>query len=323
MTANPNFDDILTTTLKDRTGIPADNITNNNAYLRFLDQKGNTSLVDGGETLVKELDFAENGTFKYYSGYDVLDIQPSEVLSAAEFDWKQAAVVVTISGRQMRQNSGTNRVIKLIAARIKNAERTMKNQISIGIYSDGTGSSGLQIGGLQLLVADSPSTGTVGGIDRSAQAFWQNVSFDATTDGGAAATAANIQSYMEQVWVQLVRGADNPTFIVADANYFQLFWNSLTTIQRITSTDKATSGFSSLEFAGPGGSAPVMLDQAAPTNHMYFLNHEFLFWDVHTDANFSPMEDRKSINQDSIVKPIIFMGNMTGSNLGLQGVLKD
>lgn len=321
--ANPSFDDIITTTLKKRTGMVADNVTNNNALLSHLQEKGNISLLDGGETIVKELDFQENSTFKFYSGFDILDISPQEVLSAAEYDWKQAATVVNVSGRQMRQNSGLTRMINLVSARVKNAENTMANNISTSIYSDGTGSAGLEIGGLQLLVADDPTTGTVGGIDRAAFSFWRNITFDATTDGGAAADATNIQSYMEQVWIQLVRGSDNPQLIVADSNYFQFFWQSLQTIQRITKVDKGESGFQSLEFNGPGGSAAVMLDQAAPTNHMYFLNSDFIFWDVHQDANFVPLSDRESINQDATVKPIIFMGNLTMSNASLQGVLKD
>lgn len=321
--ANPSFDDIITTTLKKRTGMVADNVTDNNALLSHLQEKGNISLLDGGETIVKELDFQENSTFKFYSGFDILDISPQEVLSAAEYDWKQAATVVNISGRQQRQNSGRTRMINLVSARVRNAENTMANNISTSIYSDGTGSSGLEIGGLQLLVADDPTTGTVGGIDRAAFSFWQNITFDATTDGGAAADATNIQSYMEQVWIQLVRGSDNPQLIVADSNYFQFFWQSLQTIQRITKVDKGESGFQSLEFNGPGGSATVMLDQAAPTDHMYFLNSDFIFWDVHQDANFVPLSDRESINQDATVKPIIFMGNLTMSNASLQGVLKD
>lgn len=323
MGANAAFDELITTTLKNRTGKLADNVTNNNALLRFLSENGNISLLDGGETIVKELEYAENDTFQFYSGYETLNINPSDVLSAAEFDWKQAACVVTVSGRQMRINSGRNAMINLVGARVKNAEKTMKNNISTSIYSDGTGSSGLEIGGLQLLVADDPSTGTVGGIDRANFAFWRNIAFDATTDGGAAATAALIQGYMSDVWVQLVRGSDSPNLIVADSNYFKLFWDSLTQIQRITGSDKGTSGFESLAFSGPGGTAMVMLDQAAPTDHMYFLNTDFLFWDVHKDANFVPLEDRNSINQDAVVKPQIFMGNLTMSNASLQGVLKD
>ena len=96
--ANSNFDAIVTTTLKNRTGKVADNVTANNSVLAELSRKGNIMLEDGGQSLVQELDFAENSTFKYYSGWEVLDVNQSDVISAAEFDWKQAAVSVVCSG---------------------------------------------------------------------------------------------------------------------------------------------------------------------------------------------------------------------------------
>jgi hypothetical protein len=318
--ANSSFDEVITTTLKNRSGKMADNVSNNNALLRYLRDSGNTSIEDGGETLVQELDFAENSTGKFYSGYDVLDVSATDVISAAEYDWKQYNVNVTVSGRQMRQNGGSKtRVINLVNARIKNAESTAANDISTSVYSDGTGSSGLEIGGLQLLVADAPTTGTVGGINRANFSFWQNIAFDATTDGGAAATNANIQGYMNDVHVQLIRGNDRPNLLVADSNYYTLFEESMQAIQRITRTDNADSGFETLSYKG----VPVMLDQAAPTDHMYFLNTDFLFWKVHRDANFSVGEEKSAVNQDAIVKPLLFMGNLTMSNGALQGVLKD
>jgi len=214
--AAPNLSELVTTTLKNRRRRLADNVLNHNALLRMLNESGRVDLADGGETLVEELEYAENSTFKYYSGYEVLDISPSEVFSAAEFNWKQAAVVVTIDGATQRKNSGRERMIRLLESRIRNAEKTMMNNISTGIYSDGTGTSGKQIGGLQLLVADTPTSGTVGGIDRASFAFWRNISYDATTDGGAAASASNIEAYMDAVWIQLVRGTDVPNLIVAE-----------------------------------------------------------------------------------------------------------
>ena len=321
--AAPNLSELVTTTLKNRRRRLADNVLNHNALLRMLNESGRVDLADGGETLVEELEYAENSTFKYYSGYEVLDISPSEVFSAAEFNWKQAAVVVTIDGATQRKNSGRERMIRLLESRIRNAEKTMMNNISTGVFSDGTGTSGKQIGGLQLLVADSPATGTVGGINRANFAFWRNVSYDATTDGGAAASASNIQSYMDAVWIQLVRGSDKPTMIVADSNYFNFFKASLNTIQRITDFQSGNLGFESLAYYGTNGSAPVFYDNAAPTNHMYFLNTDFIHWRPHRDANMEPLATRDSVNQDAIVRPIIFMGNMTLSNASLQGILKD
>jgi len=108
----------------------------------------------------------------YYSGSETLNIGASDVITAAEFDWKQAAVAVQASGLEIDvQNTGKEMVIDLLEARIKNAERTMKNNITSGLYSDGTGTGGKQIGGLQLLVADDPTTGTVGGINRATYSF--------------------------------------------------------------------------------------------------------------------------------------------------------
>ncbi len=137
--ASPNLTELVTTTLRDRQGELADNVSKSNALLSRLQARGNIDLVSGGRTIVRELEYAENSTFMYYSGYESLNISPSDVFSAAEYPWKQAAVNVSWSGLENRiQNAGDAASIKLVASRIRNAERTMANQISIGIYSDGT-----------------------------------------------------------------------------------------------------------------------------------------------------------------------------------------
>ena len=128
--AAPNLSEIVTTTIRSRTKKLADNVTENNALLQKLKMTGNIRRVEGGETIVQELDYDENQSFKNYSGYEVLDIRPSEVLTAAEFQWKQSAVAITISGREQMQNSGRERMIDLLRARIKNAERTFMNKLS-------------------------------------------------------------------------------------------------------------------------------------------------------------------------------------------------
>lgn len=325
--ASPNLSEIVTTTLRNRSGAIADNVMSNQALLFRLREKGRVRPVDGGRTIVQELSYAENSTSMWYSGYETLDISPSDVLSAAEFDFKQAAVAVSMSGLEELQNDGRERSIDLLESRIENAEATLTNTISTGVYSDGTGTGGKQLGGLQLLVADSPSTGTVGGINRATFSFWRNVSYDATTDGGAAATAALIQSYMNAVYVQLVRGTDRPDLIVADNNYWTLYLESLQSIQRITNDSLAQAGFMNLKYMD----ADVVLDggfqfstNGAPTNHMYFLNTKYLFFRPHAKRNFVPLEpDRFATNQDAMVKLIAFAGNMTMSNASLQGVLKD
>jgi hypothetical protein len=130
--------EIVTTTLRNRTGKLADNITKNNALLFRLRKRGNVKTVSGGRTIVQELEYAENGTFKRYSGYEALNISPSDVFTGAEFNYAQAAVAVSISGLEQLQNTGEEAIIDLLESRIKNAEKTLVNNIALDCYSDGT-----------------------------------------------------------------------------------------------------------------------------------------------------------------------------------------
>jgi hypothetical protein len=321
---NNNLTEIITTTLRNRTGKLADNVTKNNALLMRLKKKGKVKPVSGGRTIVQELEYAENGTYKRYSGYEALNISPSDVFTGAEYNYAQAAVAVSISGLEELQNSGENAIIDLLESRIGNAERTMTNNVALDCYSDGTADGGRQIGGLALLVSKTPTTGVVGGIDASASigTFWRNIAFSGATDGGAATASSNIQSYMNRVYIQLVRGADKTDLIVADNNYWRLYLESLQAIQRIGSDEMASAGFDSLKYMN----ADVVLDGGfgggAPTNTMYFLNTDYIFFRPHADRNFVPLgDDRYAVNQDAMVKLIGFAGNMTVSNRRLQGVL--
>lgn len=319
---SPNLSEIVTTTLRNRTGKLADNMLDNNALLARLKKRGTVKPVSGGRTIVQELEYADNSTYKRYSGYETLNINPSDVFTAAEFDYKQAAVAVSISGLEMLQNSGEEAVINLLGSRIRNAEKTMMNNIAADIYSDGTADGGKQIGGLQLLVSKTPTTGTVGGIDRATWTFWRNKA----TVSGTAADATNIQGRMNTMALSLVRGTDRPDLIVADGNYYGFYLASLQAIQRITDPEMGAAGFTSLKYFGHGGSADVVLDGgvggACPTNTMYFLNTEYIHFRPHADRNMVPIgDDRYAVNQDAMVKLIGFAGNMTVSNASLQGVL--
>lgn len=320
---NPSssISEIVATTLRSRTGKLADNVSKNNALLLWAKEKGNVKTVSGGRTILQELEYAENGTFTRYSGYENLNIAPSDTFSGAEFDYAQAAVAVTISGLERLQNSGEEEIINLLESRIENAEKTLTNNISLDCYSDGTASGGRQIGGLQLLVASTP-TNTVGGINAGTYPFWQNAAFSAVSNGGSAATSANIQSYMNRIYVQLCRGRDHPDIMIADNNYYRLFLESMQSIQRVTSDKVAKSGFSGLQYMG----GDVVLDGGvgggSPVNSMYFLNSEYIHFRPHVDCNFVPIgEDRFAVNQDAMVKLVGFAGNLTVSNRRLQGVL--
>lgn len=338
--AQPNLSEVVTTTLRNRTGSLQDNVSRNNALLARLRTKGRIKPFTGGRTIVQELDYANNSTFIWYSGYQSLNINPSQVISAAEYPIRQAALAVSISGLEEIQNSGEEAIIDLLESRVENGERSFLNGLSMGVYGDGTTAN--SIGGMQLLIASSPSTGVVGGIDRAQWPFWRNIVYSAITNGGVAASAANIISYMDSLWVQLIRGPDSPDLIVADNNMYKFYLQALQSIQRITDSNRPAdlNGFQSLKY----NTADVVLDGGyqgqsadplpfqtssattavggAPTNFMYFANTNYIHYRPSSRRDMVPLDpDRFSVNQDAMVRLLGWAGNMTISNAFLQGVI--
>ena len=172
--AFPNISDILATTIESRSRKIADNVTANNAILKKLEMGGKQKTFSGGYKIMQELSFAENTNAGWYSGYDILPVGVSDVISAAEYDIKQAAVPVIISGLEQLQNAGREKMIDLMDSRLTVAESTLANLLSGGLYSDGTGAGGKEIDGLNAAVPLDPTTGTYGGIDRATWTFWQS-----------------------------------------------------------------------------------------------------------------------------------------------------
>ena len=337
--ANSSITDIIATTIQNRSGELADDVTNNNAILKRLNAKGNVRPFGGGNVILEEIMYTDASTINAnsYSGYEVINITPNSPISSAQFNIQQYAGAITMSGLEMLQNSSKEQIIDLMEGRVKVAESQLKNRIDYDIYQDGTGNSSKNITGLALAVPDTPTSGTYGGISRSSFACWQSVSYSGVTNGGAAVSAANIQQYMTALGIRLVRGSDKPDLYVADNTYYQYYVNSLQAIQRVNSEGggSAGAGFASLEFFGGGMPADVVLgggvsgavsssvsSSGATSAHMWALNTDYLFFRPHRDRNFVPIGgERQSVNQDAIVKLIGWAGNMTCSNSSLQGVL--
>jgi hypothetical protein len=321
---NTAISDIIATTIQSRTGQIADNVTNNNALLARLKQRGNIKTFSGGNIILEELSFAENGNAGYYAGYDLLPVAAQDVISAAQYDIKQAACPVVISGLEQLQNAGKEQIIDLLEARMAVAESTMANLIASGVYSDGTGTGGKQITGLRAAVP-VVNTNTYGGIDRATWAFWKNQSLDFSTFLGGAVTAANIQAGMNALWASLVRGSDRPDLIVMDNAYWGFFTASLQAIQRFTSSQDATLGFVSMKYMD----ADVVLDGGigmttvgVPNKTMYMLNTKYLKYRPHAQRNMVPLSpgSRYSINQDAAVQILAWAGNLTTSGAQFQGI---
>jgi hypothetical protein len=314
----PNVSDIVATTIESRSGEIADNVTKNNALLSWLKESGNVRTVSGGSVIYEEISFSANGNAGYYSGYDLLPTAAQDVISAAQFNLAQAACPVVISGLEQLKNAGKQEIIDLMAARLKVAESSMANLLADGVYSDGTGSGGKEVVGLDAAVPVTPTTGTYGGIDRATWTVWRS-----KVSSPGVITSANVQGYMNAMWAQLVRGRDRPNLIVMDSEFWGYYIASLQTLQRFTDPAKATLGFPTLKYMD----ADVVLDGGiggfATAKTAYFLNTRYLFWRPHARRNMVPLNPnrRYAVNQDAEVQILAWAGNMTSSGPQFQGRL--
>jgi hypothetical protein len=321
--------DIVATTIESRSKKIADNVTKNNGLLTWIQKRGNIKTVSGGSQILEELSFSENGNGSAYSGYDLLPVAAQDVISAAQYQLKQYAVPVVISGLEQLQNSGKESMIDLLESRVSVAEATMANLLSQGIYGDGTSFGGKAITGLDAAVpvtATASQTTAYGGITPATgtiTAFWRSYSPGSSTTP----SSTTIQGIMNGVWSNLVRGQDRPDLILMDNDVWGKFVASLQLIQRFTGTEEANLGFVSQKFMG----ADVVLDGgiggfayttgAADHGSMYFLNTKYLKWRPHKDRNMVSLSPnrRYSVSQDAEVQILAWAGNLTCSGRKFHG----
>jgi hypothetical protein len=318
------FTEMVTST--DRTwgqGV-TDNVSKHNALLMRMKKRGKIKTVGGGYEIVERIEYAENSTYQRYAGYDALNTGASDVLTSAVYPYRQVALHVTASGREIRMNSSREAMINLVEERKANAIRTAANQFSIDLYSSGALAE--QINGLQNIIQTN-GEGTVGGINSTTWQFWRNKFREATgTNSAASLTVANAAIFkgdMNNLWLATTRGTDAPDLIVMSHDFFSLYEVGEQDKQRYADADLANAGFTTLKYK----SADVIFDDnsnfGTTSETAYFLNTNYLKLVQHREAAWTPDAEKKPTNQDAVVVPIYWMGNLVCTNRALQGRLLD
>lgn len=334
--SNPNFDTLVATTLKNYRANLADNITAHQVVWFQLKERGFIREDEGGTSIVEPLLVGRNTTVKSYAGYDIIDVAPQQGITAAEFNWKQIAGSVSISGEEEFKNSGSKtKVISLLQSKITQLELSMMLEINRQLQADGTGNGGKDITGLALAVEDGAVWSVYGGIDSNAFTYWRNqwVDYNATfglLDLGAGITTSlrNLIRAMERIYNSCMRGKVRPTVIITDQLIFEAYEQSmqLTSSNYRVQVDRkmADAGFMNLLFK----ETPVVFDEDMPgaslvTNsddhEMLFLNADFMKFVIGRGKNFVVTDFQRPENQDAKVSQVILYGNLTLNNRARQG----
>ena len=327
--SNEKLNEIFSTSLETRSKKYADLVSNSNAILFVMKEKGGWKTFSG-PTIRERLLYNESGTFIRYAGFELLNPVASDIFADAEYVPKLGAVNVTISGEDLLKNAEPAQLLDLFDAKISAAERELTDRFTEDLHDNGIKDGGRQIAGLQAAVPTVANTGIYGNIDRGNVPLWRTGSYTGTTEVGAALTATNIVDAYTNVLIKHSRGKQGPNVIAADAIHYRMFNSALNLIQRVTKDgDLGRIGFPSLAFAGAGYNLDVVLEggigSAMPANTTYFLKlgDDGLCFRYHPDRNFSQFGGKlRPVNQDAIVQHIGFFGNVTMANPLFQAKLR-
>ena len=235
MAGNDDFNQILSTTLKNYVPKLADNVFTARPLFYALTNGQTIRRISGGAKIVVPIIYGTNSTAASYSGDDTILTTAQTGISAAEYDWKQYAATVTITGIEEAKNNGEAEIIDLLEGKVMQTEETIIQNMNAMFWADGTGNSNKDWLGLDLIVT-KPNT-ALGGIDPtdSGNSWWASSEHD--MDG--ALTVKQMGTTYNNVSV----GNDQPTIVIGTQALYESYEALLEPNLRYTDTKVADAGF--------------------------------------------------------------------------------
>ena len=297
-----NVDALLSTTLSAVRKKFADNIFTKIPLFMWLKSKARVS-EDGGATLVVPLMYAKNSTAKSYSGYGTIDTTPSEGLSAAQYKWAQYAASITISGLEDRiQNRGDKAIIKLLDAKITQAEMSLRDKLDIDMWAASV--TGTNMNTLTTIV---DTTTSIGDVSKSANSWWQA---QVTASGSFAARGlADMRALYNNISENSISGGA-PDFICSDQTAYEFYEATLQPQLRFSDSKMADAGFENIRYKG----ATMTYDPNQVAGVMHLLSSDCLKLVNSSGTNFITTPFVKPDNQDAKVAQILWAGQLVSDN---------
>jgi hypothetical protein len=274
-----------------------DNFFDSNGLCNKLLKSGQYKSVNGGTTIDIPLAYAAAGASGWFDGSDSLSTEDVEQLTAARYQWASVFSGVTLSKKDIALNAGDAGVVKLLASKVSLAEKTIKDLMGTGLFSDGTNTK--SIVGLRDICDNDQ---VVGGVNQATNSWWQSNLDESTTT--LSLSALNLQ--YENACVD----DEKPNLIVSNRTPFTKFYNLLTPLQRFTDKETAGAGFSNLLF----NNVPWITDSHCPALHIFGLNLNHLWLCYHPDMNFTMDPWVEPTNSRVRISRIVWMGALGSSN---------
>jgi hypothetical protein len=312
-----DYNALFSTTLQNYQPTLVDNIFKDLVLLNHMNSGGRVVMEEGGTQIVEPVLYEENTTAASYADYDNILLTPQDGITAAIYNWKQIAASIAISGIEEAKNRGTEAIIKLLNAKIMQAEMSIKKLVNDQLLSSNDGvTNPLEFNGIGGYAGSLDTE--IGGIDAAVNTWW-----NPTIQAGIQGQTLSLVN-MANTYNNASKGNDTPDLIITTEPLFSKYESLLTPNVRYQDVAKANAGFQNLMFK----QTPVVYDLAMPGNQvsnasMYFLNTKYLkltgmngHWFTST-----PFQQGTVAQKDARYAIVLAYGQLTCSNRSRQGYL--
>lgn len=276
-----------------------DQIFNSNPLMMKTWRKG--TKLSGGAFITQPLAYAE-GPGGVFEGMEPLDVSEVEQFTNALFNWKHYFASITIRRDDELKNAGPPAFARLLNQKMKIAQKTMRNKMAQGLYSDGTDPKAIT--GLRAMITGSGTT--YGNISKTTNDWWRSTLRTETT---------LTIGLMRKLMGQLTEDSDTPDLLVTTQLIYDIYYSLLQPQQRFASSQMARGGFQSILFEG----RPLVVDSHCPTSNLFYLNTDYIDMVSHRRENMRFEPFRRPFRQAGRSAFIFWFGNLTGSNCRFQG----
>lgn len=319
-----------------------DQITRNNKLLYFYKKSGNMKKVGSGGDRYRVSLMYELAAADSYSSFGQIDVTPTDGITSAFYDWRQAAAAVSISGLEEFRNRGSERIFDLLKERTTQAVLGLEDLFSKGLLQgqaaiDGTSvttartsavNGSVFVDPLPLLVSID-GTGTVGGIAAGTETWWKNQFAD-----DSSSSFAGFLKALRNMHNRCSKGgggaAGSPDLHITNQDTYELYESALAALHQNQSYVNADIPFQNVAFKGK----PVIWDEnvvdaknadttasGSDAGTWYMLNTNYLGLTVDSSHNFSVGDFVNPENQDAKTALVLWYGTHWTSNRRKQGVL--
>ncbi|HFE45911.1 MAG TPA: phage major capsid protein [Nannocystis exedens] len=209
----------------------------------------------GKQYVVEQLRKSNTSNFQWFNGSTIVTYNKRRNIEQAQFEWRSAHDGFALDEDRLIQNGitidddkpGQNfskaekvQLTNLLDEEVEALGLGFEEKFDQALHLDGTQSSDA-VTGLDALISLTPATGTVGGIDASANGWWRN---HAATGLTTATTTGDILDKMEIAWRACIRNGGMPDFILAGSDFVDGLRNfMLKTFGRVNFHHMAEKGF--------------------------------------------------------------------------------